>query len=193
MNVPIKPRRGLWFPAFQRTESWGSLSSKISACKKSELGEPPIIIPTIGTAPTLLTVSLAQLAFHRPAAHSRKLCPIHCLLRRLASPRNDELQSPMVHGAPMRKLDKIASVIGMTVACLLTWLAYYSNSHPEFPKLSDWIYLLLFPGSIGYMASENATRGEEVFIVIITIISNGILYCLASFVLRRLTKLIAYY
>jgi hypothetical protein len=49
----------------------------------------------------------------------------------------------------MRKSDKLAFGIGMVVAGLLTWHAYYSNSHPGTAKISELVYIVLFFSSVG--------------------------------------------
>jgi hypothetical protein len=53
----------------------------------------------------------------------------------------------------------------MAVALSLTRYAYYSNLHQDAPRLSDLVYLLLCPPSIGLMATENASVPGQAFIV----------------------------
>lgn len=74
------------------------------------------------------------------------------------------------------------------VAGLLTWYAYFSNSHREATKLSEWVYLVLFPPSIGLMVTENATVAGQVIIVSIVVAANGVLYGLVSLITRNVFK-----
>jgi putative effector of murein hydrolase LrgA (UPF0299 family) len=77
----------------------------------------------------------------------------------------------------------------MLVATLLTWNAYYSNSHPATTKISESVFLILFPPSVGLMATENASKPEQIMIVVLLVIGNGGLYWLISFLVRKLTGL----
>jgi hypothetical protein len=84
----------------------------------------------------------------------------------------------------MNRIDRLGGLIGMAVAALLTWYAYYSNSHPNATRLSELAYILLFPSSIGLMATENATVLSQAIIVAIVIFANGGFYALLSAILR---------
>jgi hypothetical protein len=86
----------------------------------------------------------------------------------------------------MRKFDVIAAAIGVVVASLLTWSAYYSNSHGGEGKISESVFLLLFPSSLGLMATENASVVEQATIVSIVVAINGIIYGSVSFALRAM-------
>jgi hypothetical protein len=86
----------------------------------------------------------------------------------------------------MKKIDLLFVLIGMAVAGLLTWYAHYSNSHSEAARLNDFVYLLLFPPSIGLMVTENATVVGQVLIVSIVVAANGALYGLVSIAFRKM-------
>ena len=89
----------------------------------------------------------------------------------------------------MSRVDKLSFSIGMLVASLLTWSAYYSNSHPGATKISEFVYLILFPPSVGFMAAENASKMEQVIIVALVVTANGGFYWLISFMFRKLIAL----
>jgi hypothetical protein len=86
----------------------------------------------------------------------------------------------------LRKFDLIAAAIGVAVASLLTWSAYYSNSHGGRGKISESVFLVLFPSSLGLMATENASVLGQVTIVLIVVAVNGVLYGLVSVVWRAI-------
>ncbi len=93
---------------------------------------------------------------------------------------------PYTGGVRMDKMDRLAFLVGVVIAGLLTWIAYHSHSGPT--RARDLVYLLLFPPSVGYMATDNATRIDRVFIVIFALTSNGLLYWLALRLLRKLIR-----
>ena len=86
----------------------------------------------------------------------------------------------------MNRIDKFSFAIGMLVATLLTWNAYYSNSHPGATKISESVFFILFPPSLGLMMTENASKREQIMIVVPLVIGNGSLYWLISFLVRKL-------
>jgi hypothetical protein len=88
----------------------------------------------------------------------------------------------------VRKIDWSFALVGLTVAGLLTWYAYYSSSHREAKKISELVYLVLFPPSIGLMVTENATVAGQVIIVSIVVAANGVLYGLVSMIARNVFK-----
>jgi hypothetical protein len=77
----------------------------------------------------------------------------------------------------------------MLVATLLTWNAYYSNSHPGAAKISGSVFFILFPPSIGLMTTESASKPEQIMIIVLLVIGNGGIYWLISFLVRRLRGL----
>jgi len=89
----------------------------------------------------------------------------------------------------MRKTDELAFGIGTVVAALLTWHAYYSNSHPGTAKINELVYIVLFFPSVGLMAAENASRLEQIVVVIFVVLANGALYLLFAFLFRKLIAL----
>jgi hypothetical protein len=86
----------------------------------------------------------------------------------------------------MRKTFLRSALIGMAVALSLTRYAYYSNLHQDAPRLSDLVYLLLCPPSIGLMATENASVPGQAFIVTVVVVLNGVLYGAIGLGLRKL-------
>ena len=88
----------------------------------------------------------------------------------------------------MRSVDKVLAGIGMVIAGCLTWSAYYSNLHPGATRINEMVYLVLFPPSLGLMATEKASVFEQVTITIFLICANGALYGLASAALRKLLE-----
>jgi hypothetical protein len=84
----------------------------------------------------------------------------------------------------MPKMDRIFALVGVCVSGLLTWYAYCSNGHPQAPRLSAFVYLLLFPSSICLMLTENASPPSQALIVAFAIFANGGLYALISALLR---------
>ena len=86
----------------------------------------------------------------------------------------------------MNKIDRIGALIGMAVAALLTAYAYYSNSHRGSPRIDELVYLVLFPPSIGLMATENASPLSQAFIVTVVVAANGGFYALVAAVLREM-------
>ena len=89
----------------------------------------------------------------------------------------------------MTKTDKLSFGIGMVVAGLLTWRTYYTNSHPGTAKISELVYVVLFLPSVGFMATENASRLEQIFVVIFVVLTNGALYWLVVCLFRKLIAL----
>jgi uncharacterized membrane protein YgaE (UPF0421/DUF939 family) len=85
-----------------------------------------------------------------------------------------------------RKIVGLFVVIGMAIGGFLAWYAYYSNSHREATRINEFVYLLLFPPSIGLMVTENATVPGQVIIVSIVVLANGALYGLVYLVLREM-------
>jgi hypothetical protein len=85
----------------------------------------------------------------------------------------------------MKKPELVPIGLGIAVASFLTWHAYYSNSHHT-PQISEIVYLVLFPGSIGFMAADNASPFEQIFIVLLLVSVNGALYWVAWLLLRNL-------
>jgi hypothetical protein len=86
----------------------------------------------------------------------------------------------------MKRIDHLFVLIGIGVAGFLTWYAYYSNSHREATRINEFVYLLLFPSSIGLMVTENATVPGQVLIVSIVVAANGALYGLVSVAFRKM-------
>jgi hypothetical protein len=86
----------------------------------------------------------------------------------------------------MKRIDKFFALVGIAVGSFLTWYAYYSNSHREVTRISDFVYLLLCPSSIGLMVTENPSLSGQVIIVLIVVAANGFLYGLASVVIRKI-------
>ena len=88
----------------------------------------------------------------------------------------------------MNKTDQRFAFIGMAIAAALTWYAYYSNSHPKAPRLDDLVYIVLFPPSIGLMATERASALSQAFIVTMVIAANGGWFAFLSAVGRKIFK-----
>ena len=86
----------------------------------------------------------------------------------------------------MHKTDRLAALLGVVVGLALTSYAYYSNSHPHAPKPNELVYILLFPPSIGLMATENASTTAHVIIVAGVAAANGGYFALLSAILRGL-------
>ncbi len=86
----------------------------------------------------------------------------------------------------MRKIDGLFVAIGIVIGGFLTWYAYYCNSHREATRISEFLYVLLFPPSIGLMFTENATVLEQTFIVSMVIAANGLLYGTVAVALREM-------
>ena len=84
----------------------------------------------------------------------------------------------------MKKLDWLLVAIGMAVGSLLTWYAYYSNSHLEAPHIAEFLYIVFFPPSIGLMVTENASYAGQAIIILVVVSANGGLYALAGRVIR---------
>jgi hypothetical protein len=85
----------------------------------------------------------------------------------------------------MRKIDALFAVLGVAIASFLTWHAYYAGYHREVARINESVYLVFFPPSIGLMVTENATKAGQVFIVLIVVAANGVLYGLVCLVLRN--------
>jgi hypothetical protein len=88
----------------------------------------------------------------------------------------------------MRKIDGLFVLIGIAIGGFLTWYAYYCNSHREAARINEFVYLLLFPPSIGLMVTENATVPGQVLIVSIVVAANGALYGLLSVAFRKIFR-----
>jgi hypothetical protein len=88
----------------------------------------------------------------------------------------------------MRKIAGLFVVIGIAIGGFLTWYAYYSNSHREAARINEFVYLLLFPPSIGLMVTENATVPGQVIIVSIVVAANGALYGVVYLALREMFR-----
>jgi len=86
----------------------------------------------------------------------------------------------------MKRIDKFFVLVGIAVGAFLSWYAYYSNSHREVTSINEYVYLVLFPPSIGLMATENASSSGQVFIVLTVVAANGFLYGLASTAIRKI-------
>lgn len=86
----------------------------------------------------------------------------------------------------MNKTDRLGALVGIAVAGLLTSYAYYFNSHRDAPRIDDLVYLVLFPPSIGLMATENASVLGQVFIIAVVVAANGGFYALVTAILRGL-------
>ena len=89
----------------------------------------------------------------------------------------------------MSRIDKLSFGIGILVAIILTLASYYSNSHPGSTKISDTVFVILFPPSVGLMVTENAGRTEQIMVVVLLVIANGGLYWLISVLVRKLKGL----
>jgi hypothetical protein len=88
----------------------------------------------------------------------------------------------------MKRIDCLFAVIGIVVAGFLTWYAYYSNSHREAARISELIYILLFPPSIGLMVTENASAASQALIISVVVAANGAIYGLGSMIARKIFK-----
>jgi len=88
----------------------------------------------------------------------------------------------------MKKIDQLFALVGIAVGAFLTWYGYYSNSHRAVTRINEFIYLLLFPPSIGLMVTENASLSGQVIIVFIVVAANGFLYGLASAAVRKIFR-----
>lgn len=86
----------------------------------------------------------------------------------------------------MKKIDAFIGLFGLFVGGLLTAYAYYSNSHSGAPRISETIYLIFFPPSIGLMVTENASVLGQVVIVSILVGLNAVLYGCISIVVRTI-------
>ena len=86
----------------------------------------------------------------------------------------------------MRKIDSLFVATGIAIGGFLTWYAYYCNSHRDATRINEFLYLLLFPPSIGLMVTENATVLGQAIVVSIVIAANGALYGLVSVALRKI-------
>jgi hypothetical protein len=85
----------------------------------------------------------------------------------------------------MKAIDKTFVSLGMIVAGILTWYAYYSNLHPGAPELGWFVYVVLCPPSIGLMATEHATKWGQAIIVLTVVAANGALYGVVSLIVRE--------
>jgi hypothetical protein len=95
-------------------------------------------------------------------------------------------QLAKIRSHDIKKIDQLFVLIGLAVASFLTWYAYYSNSHREAVRISEVVYLLLFPSSIGLMVTENATSMGQTIIVSIVVAVNGALYGSTSVLVRKI-------
>ena len=86
----------------------------------------------------------------------------------------------------MKTIDGLFAGIGVIVAGFLTWHAYYSNLHREIKHIDELFYIVLFPPSIGLMVTENASRWDQVFIVLVVVLANGALYGIVSILVREI-------
>jgi hypothetical protein len=86
----------------------------------------------------------------------------------------------------MKKAFLRFSLIGMAVAGILVWFAYFSNHHESAPRLGDLAYIVACPPSIFLMATENASTAAQAFIVSVVIAVNGLLYGAVALLIRRL-------
>jgi hypothetical protein len=93
-----------------------------------------------------------------------------------------------IRGTAMRKIDQFFILIGLVVGGFLTWHSYYSNSHREAAKINELIYILLFPPSLGLMATENASEASQALIISIVVAANGAIYGLGSMIVRKVFK-----
>jgi hypothetical protein len=81
-------------------------------------------------------------------------------------------------------VDRLFALVGVAVGGFLTWYAYHSNTHPQAPRVSELVYLLLFPSSICLMLTERASTFSQAIIVAFALFANGGFYALISAVLR---------
>jgi hypothetical protein len=86
----------------------------------------------------------------------------------------------------MKKTFLRFSLIGVAVAGILVQYAYFSNHHRDAPRLDDYVYLLTCPPSIFLMATENASAPGQVFIILLVVVLNGLLYGTVAMVFRSL-------
>lgn len=77
------------------------------------------------------------------------------------------------------------AAVGFGIAILLTGLAYYQNSHNTYYGL-DGLYLVLFPPSVGLMATERAGILGQIVVVVIVSIQNAVLYGLVGLGIGKL-------
>jgi FtsH-binding integral membrane protein len=89
----------------------------------------------------------------------------------------------------MKKIDWLLAGIGLAVASFLTWHAYHANAHRDVAQINEYIYIVLFPPSLGLMATENASKAGQVFIVLTVVSANGFLYCLVAKAVRHMLRL----
>lgn len=75
--------------------------------------------------------------------------------------------------------------VGFVIAILLTCLAYYQNSHNVYYGL-DRVYLVLFPPSLGLMATERAGVLMQLVIVVFVSLQNAALYGLVGLAIGKL-------
>jgi hypothetical protein len=71
------------------------------------------------------------------------------------------------------------AAVGFGIAILLTGLAYYQNSHNAHYGL-DGLYSVLFPPSLGLMATESAGVVQQIVIVAFVSLENAFLYGLVG-------------
>jgi hypothetical protein len=89
----------------------------------------------------------------------------------------------------MKKIDWLFASIGITVASFLTWQVYFANSHPAVARMNEFVYIVLFPSSLGLMVTENASKVGQVIIVLMVVGANGLLYCLVAKAVRSMLRL----
>ena len=73
------------------------------------------------------------------------------------------------------------AAVGFGVALALTALAYHMNAAHVHYDL-DMLYLILWPVSLGLMATENASAGSQVIIVLMLSVINAAIYFAIGFV-----------
>ena len=73
------------------------------------------------------------------------------------------------------------ATIGFGVALFLAGLAYSLNAAHVHYDL-DMVYLILWPVSLGLMATENASTANQVLIVLVLSLINAIIYFALGFV-----------
>jgi hypothetical protein len=79
------------------------------------------------------------------------------------------------------------AVVGFSVALFLASLAYCLNAaHVRYDL--DIVYLILWPASLGLMATENASAAHQVLIVLTLSLINAVTYFAIGFVAGLLPK-----
>lgn len=83
------------------------------------------------------------------------------------------------------KFGLCATVLGFFVALCLAGLAYVLNFNHITYNL-DTLYTILGPTSLILMATEHATAGTQVFIVMVFALQNAIIYGLLGLVVGKM-------